>query len=59
MSLLEVHDLSFYYDDEKVLDSINFTIVPGERVILPGENGAAKATLIKNILGLLNPAPGR
>ena len=59
MSLLEVHDLSFYYDDEKVLDSINFTIEPGEFVILTGENGAAKSTLIKNILGLLNPATGR
>lgn len=58
MSLLEVNNLSFYYDDEKVLNNISFTIEPGEFVILTGENGAAKSTLIKNVLGLLKPATG-
>lgn len=58
MSILEVNDLSFYYDDEKVLNNINFSIEVGEFVILTGENGAAKSTLIKNVLGLLKPATG-
>lgn len=58
MTYLKVSNLSFYYDEEKVLDNINFTIDPGEFVILTGENGAAKSTLIKNVLGLLKPATG-
>ena len=58
MTYLSVSNLSFYYDQEKVLDNINFDISPGEFVILTGENGAAKSTLIKNVLGLLKPATG-
>lgn len=58
MTVLEVKDLSFYYDTEKVLDNVNFTVGAGEFVILTGENGAAKSTLLKNILGLLKPASG-
>lgn len=58
MRLLTVNDLSFYYDSEKVLNNINFHVDTGEFVILTGENGAAKSTLIKNILGLLKPATG-
>lgn len=59
MRLLTVSDLSFYYDREKVLNNINFHVDAGEFVILTGENGAAKSTLIKNILGLLKPATGK
>lgn len=55
---IEVNDLSFNYDGEPVLTGINFTVSPGEFVMLTGENGAAKTTLLRNILGLLNPTTG-
>lgn len=58
MSMLKVSNLSFYYDNEKVLNDINFEVNQGEFVILTGENGAAKSTLIKNVIGLLRPATG-
>ncbi|MBG9981430.1 metal ABC transporter ATP-binding protein [Facklamia sp. DSM 111018] len=58
MEILSVKDLSFYYEEEKVLNNISFTIHDGEFVILTGENGAAKSTLVKNIIGLLKPATG-
>lgn len=58
VSILEVNNLSYYYDNEKVLNDISFTVEPGEFIILTGENGAAKSTLIKNIIGLLKPATG-
>jgi len=58
MHYLEVKDLSFYYDQEPVLSDISFDINPGEFVILTGENGAAKSTLIKTCLGLLKPNKG-
>ena len=55
---IEVNDLSFNYDDEPVLTGINFSVSPGEFVMFTGENGAAKTTLLRNILGLLNPTTG-
>ncbi len=58
LSILEVSNLSYYYDNEKVLNDISFTVEPGEFIILTGENGAAKSTLIKNVIGLLKPATG-
>ncbi len=53
-----MRDLSFFYDNERVLNSVNFELKPKEFVILTGENGAAKSTFLKNILGLLKPATG-
>ena len=59
MAIVEVKGLSFYYDREKVLNNVHFEVNQGEFVILTGENGAAKSTLLKNILGLLKPASGQ
>ena len=58
MHYIEVNDLTFYYDEEPVLENISFTVDPGEFVMLTGENGAAKSTLLRNILGLLKPGKG-
>ena len=55
---IEVKDMSFSYEDEPVLSDIHFTVDPGEFVMLTGENGAAKTTLLRNILGLLHPTTG-
>lgn len=59
MSYIEVEDLSFYYDNEPVLENVSYHVEPGEFVILTGENGAAKSTLIKATLGLLKPSSGK
>lgn len=55
---IDVQHLAFHYDKEPVLDDISFSVQAGEFVILTGENGAAKTTLLRNILGLLNPTKG-
>ncbi len=59
MEYLSVKDLSFSYGDEQVLHDITFDIHDGELYCLTGENGAAKSTLLKNILGLLKPDSGK
>ncbi len=53
-SALEVRDLNFSYGNKKdlVLDSVNLTIKPGEKVAFVGPNGAGKSTLMNLILGL-------
>jgi zinc transport system ATP-binding protein len=55
---IEVKDLTFYYDDEPVLAGVNYHVDAGEFVILTGENGAAKSTLVRSTLGLLKPTKG-
>ncbi|HEY4537084.1 MAG TPA: metal ABC transporter ATP-binding protein [Erysipelothrix sp.] len=58
MKYIDVQHLTFYYDDEPVLEDVSYSVSSGEFVILTGENGAAKSTLIRNTLGLLKPDKG-
>ena len=41
-----------------VLDELDLTIAPGERVALVGRNGAGKSTLARLLLGLYRPTSG-
>lgn len=58
MRYIDVKNLTFYYDEEPVLMGVNYHVDEGEFVILTGENGAAKSTLVRSTLGLLKPAKG-
>jgi capsular polysaccharide transport system ATP-binding protein len=42
-----------------VLDNVNFTIRPGEKVGILGRNGAGKSTIIRLISGAERPSAGR
>ncbi|WEV60793.1 metal ABC transporter ATP-binding protein [Streptococcaceae bacterium ESL0729] len=59
MHYINVKDLSFYYDDEPVLENVSYHVDDREFVTLTGENGAAKSTLIKASLGILKPKEGK
>lgn len=52
---------SFWYNtaQEKILDSINFSIASGEKVAIVGESGAGKTTLLNLLLGLYKPNQGK
>ncbi|MDZ7834093.1 MAG: metal ABC transporter ATP-binding protein [Alkalibacterium sp.] len=58
MQYIKVEDLAFHYEDEPVLENICFEVNTGDFAMLTGENGAAKTTLLRNILGLLKPTKG-
>ncbi len=47
-----------WFQKTTVLTDINFTIEPGEFVILKGQNGSGKTTLLNTILGLIEPTNG-
>jgi len=51
---LEVRDLSVHYGASPVLENIDFSLKPGEKVAVLGPNGAGKSTLLKAISGLVN-----
>ena len=58
MSLLEVENLSFAYEREKVLESVSFQVEPREFVAIIGPNGGGKSTLLKLIMGQYRPLEG-
>jgi ATP-binding cassette subfamily B protein RaxB len=57
---VEVRNVSFRYADGEpnVLDGLNLTIPAGQCVAITGQSGCGKTTLIKLILGLLEPSEG-
>lgn len=56
--VLDVRDLRKIFGSFTALDSLSFTIQPGEIVGLLGANGAGKTTAIHIILGLTTPTSG-
>ena len=57
---IELRNVSFRYseNDPFVLDGINLTITPGQFVTITGPSGGGKTTLVKIMLGLLEPTSG-
>lgn len=57
---IEFRDVCFTYPGQTVraLEDVSFTIEPGERVAIVGRNGSGKSTVIRQILGIYQPAEG-
>lgn len=58
--MIEINDLCFSYNKSKpyLINNLSFSIPSGSYVSIIGENGSAKTTLIKLILGILKPLGG-
>lgn len=55
---IQVEDLSFGYDHHLVLDRLDLTIEPGEKIAILGKSGSGKSTLASLIRGDLKPQNG-
>lgn len=52
MSLIEVKNLSAFYENRKVFENVSFTVEKGDYLCIIGENGSGKTTLMKTVLGM-------
>jgi len=57
--MIQVENLTKYYDDVRAVDQINFDIQKGEVTGLLGPNGAGKTTTLRMLTGFLRPTSGR
>lgn len=55
---IEVRGLRFGYGDEPVLDQLDLSIAPGEKVAIVGASGGGKSTLVQLLLGLYTAEAG-
>ena len=58
MPLLQARNLHHAYGDHALLDGVDLTLEPGERVCLVGRNGSGKSTLLNIIAGRIKPDDG-
>ena len=56
--VIDLNRVSVSYGNEKVLDSVEWSIGPGDRIGIVGENGVGKTTLLNVILGRVQPTSG-
>lgn len=56
--MLQVNNISFSYDTQTVINSVNFTLQKGQNLSIIGESGCGKSTLLKLIYGLYDLQEG-
>jgi ATP-binding cassette subfamily B protein RaxB len=57
---IEVRGLSFRYGDNEpfIFENVNFRVAAGEHVAISGPSGCGKTTLLKILVGLVQPTSG-
>ena len=55
-SLIEIEDIRFSYNNNRVLNGINLEVPRGKVVAILGASGVGKTTLLRLIGGQLRPA---
>ena len=56
---INFQNVSYAYNDSLVLDKVNLTINPGEKVALIGPSGSGKSTILKLVPLFIEPNQGR
>jgi len=56
--VVELEQVSFSYEEDKIVDNFSTIIQRGDRIGIVGGNGVGKSTLIKLLLGELSPNEG-
>lgn len=59
MNILTVKDLAVSYGSKTVINNINFTVCEEDFLVIFGENGSGKSSLLKTLLSLKAPSEGR
>lgn len=56
--MVELRDLQMRFEEKKVLDGVSLKVEPGERLVIMGQSGSGKSTILRLILGTLRPDSG-
>ena len=57
--VVEMRDVTLAFDDNKVLDGVSLAMRRKERVVVMGQSGVGKSTLLRLIMGILLPTAGK
>jgi phospholipid/cholesterol/gamma-HCH transport system ATP-binding protein len=56
--LVRLTDVVLRFGEKTVLDGISLQVFPGDRVVVLGQSGGGKSTMLRLILGILRPDAG-
>jgi phospholipid/cholesterol/gamma-HCH transport system ATP-binding protein len=56
--VVELRDVKKQFDEKKVLDGVSLKINPQDRLVIMGQSGSGKSTILRLILGIFPPDAG-
>src|SRR5256714_7433111 len=56
--MVELRDVKMQFEEKKVLDGCSLSVEPEERLVIMGQSGSGKSTVLRLILGMLQPDGG-
>ena len=56
--MVELREVKMQFEDKKVLDGFSLTVNPEDRLVIMGQSGSGKSTILRLILGMLQPNAG-
>jgi phospholipid/cholesterol/gamma-HCH transport system ATP-binding protein len=57
-AVVELRDVHLQYEDKKVLNGVSFAVEPMERLVIMGQSGVGKSTILRLILGIIEATTG-
>ena len=56
--MVELRDVHMQFEEKKVLDGVSLKVESQERLVIMGQSGSGKSTILRMILGILRPDSG-
>jgi phospholipid/cholesterol/gamma-HCH transport system ATP-binding protein len=56
--VVELRDIHLEFEDKKVLEGVSLEVEPLDRLVIMGQSGSGKSTILRLILGILAPTRG-
>jgi len=58
LPVVQLRDVALSFEEKKVLDGIELEVEPLDRLVIMGQSGSGKSTILRLILGILTPTAG-
>ncbi len=56
--MVELRDVHMQFEEKNVLEGVSLDVQPEERLVIMGQSGSGKSTILRLILGILRPDTG-
>ena len=56
--VVELRDVRLQFDEKQVLEGVSLVVEPLDRLVIMGQSGSGKSTILRLILGILRPTAG-